>query len=124
MTINGHEIKYMRTVLANCEIAKICENRDIANFDKMLQGNTVDSIKAQCTFVIALQHGWEMHEKFENPDYEPHYLTEDELMLLEPEVLAKLFTDAAKVFTGDAEQEVETQEPKGSKKNSDEKTTE
>ena len=118
MIINGHEIKFMRTVLANCEIAKVCENRDIQNFDKLLQGDTVTSYNAQCVFVCAMQRGWEMHEKFENPDYVPRYLTEDELMLLDPEDFNALITEAFEAFAGDAAQEIETQEPKA-KKNSE-----
>lgn len=117
MEINGHEIKFMRTVLANCEIAKECENRDISNFDKLLQGDTATSYHAQCLFICALQKGWEMHEKFENKDYQPAYLTEEELMLLDPEAFNELVEEAFKVFAGDAYQEIETQEPKEAKKN-------
>ncbi len=117
MVIKGHEIKFLRTVLANCEIAKICENRDISNFDKLLQGDTPTSYNAQCVFVCAMQKGHEMHEKFENPDYEPMYLSVDDLMLIDPESFNELVEEAFKVFAGDAYQEVETQEPKEAKKN-------
>ena len=116
MKIRGHEIKFMRTVLANCEIAKICENKDIQNFDKLLQGDTVTSYHAQCVFIMALQAGWEKHEQFEDPDYEPVFITEDELMLLDPDAHSELLNEAFKVFSGDAAQEVETQEPKEAKK--------
>lgn len=118
MKINNHEIKFLRTVLANCEIAKVCENRDIQNFDKLLQGDTVTSYHAQCVFICAMQRGWEMHEKYENPDYVARYLTEDDLMLLDPEDFNALITEAFEAFAGDAAQEIETQEPKA-KKNSE-----
>ena len=118
MIVNGHEIKFMRTVLANCEIAKVCENRDISNFDKLLSnGSTLDSYKAQMTFICALQKGYEMHEKFADPEYVPYYLTEDELMLMDPEALSQLFVEAANAYKGDAEVEVETQEKKAKKNN-------
>lgn len=119
MKINNHEIKFLRTVLANCEIAKVCENRDIQNFDKLIESNdTVMAYHAQCVFICAMQKGYEMHEKFENPDYIPHYITEDDLMLLDPEDFNTLATEAFNAFAGDAVQEIETQEPKA-KKNSE-----
>ena len=116
MTIGGHEIRFMRTVLANCEIAKECENRDIANFDKLLQGDTATSYHAQAIFILALQKGWEMHEKFNNADYTPVYLTEEELMLLDPVEFNDLMEEAFRVFGADAAQEIEVQETKEAKK--------
>lgn len=116
MNVNGREVRFMRTVMANCEIAQICKNHDLAKFDELLtSGDTIVSVNAQATFIVAMAKGWEMHEKFENPDYVMNVVTSDELMMLDPEDFSNLFTEAINAFAGDGAVTVEAEEVKTKK---------
>lgn len=101
MILHGREVKFRRTVLGNCEIAEMSPKKDINRFDELLKGDYMTSQNAAAKFMVALSKGYEMNQRFENPDYEMNPLTVEEALLLDGDDFNELFTEALTAFTGD-----------------------
>lgn len=117
MELHGREIKFRRTVLANCEIAEKCPDGDINRFNELLQGSYAVAQKAAAFFMTVLSKGYEMEQKFIDPAYIERPLTEAECLLLDNDDFNNLFAEALAVFTDDGKVTVETEEPKAKGKN-------
>lgn len=113
MIVHGREIKFRRTVLATCEIADVCPDKDISRFGELASADYVSSQKAAAQFVVALNRGYEMNQKYEDPGHEERPLTLEEVMLLDNDDFNTLFQDALKAFEQGGKTTVETEEPKG-----------
>ena len=120
MTINGREVKFRRTVYGNCKIAEICPDKDINQFNDLLNGDYVTSQNAAATFIAALSEGHEMWREYEDPGYKGKPITKNEALMLGDDDFGALFTEALNTFQGDGRQTVEAEEPKELKrKNAD-----
>lgn len=117
MEIHGREIKFRRTVLANCEIAEVCPDGDINKIDGLLHAKYATAQKAAATIMSALSKGYEMEQKFNDPSYEMHPLTVDEVLLLDNDEFNALFVEALNVWADDGKVTVEAEEPKQKGKN-------
>lgn len=113
MKVHGREIRFMRTVWGNCEIAERCPDKDINRFDELMKGDYITSQKAAAGFMAVMSEGYEMHRAYEEPGYEKRPLTQAEAMLLDDETFAALFAEAVSAFAADGKATVEAEAPKG-----------
>ncbi len=101
MVINGREIKFLRTVLANCKIADICKDGDLKNAGELFEGKYQDSQKTTAKFIAIMSEGYEMNRKFVEPGYEPRPLTAEEALNLTEEDFGKCFLEAVDAYSGE-----------------------
>jgi len=119
MEIHGREIHFRRTVGAQCDIAEYSPDGDVNRFDDLVQSdNYVVSQKAVLFFICTLSKWYEKEQKMNNPDYIERPLTVDECMMLEPETIEALSTEASAAFNGETVT-VEAEEPKQKGKNAE-----
>lgn len=116
MKINGRDVSFLRTVMANCKIADICPDGDIANAPMLFEGNYQKSQRTAAKFMAIMSEGYEQNKKFrDGGDYEPRPLTEEEALNLSEEEFSAAFGEAIKAYTGE-KPTVETEPAKGKKK--------
>lgn len=116
MVINGREIKFRRTVKANCLLAEHAPNKDIRRYPELWNtDNYADSQLAAAYWVFALNDGYENWLSFQDHDHVSNPLTVEEIMSLDEDTFAQLFMEAIEVYRADGKQTVQTQ-PKKSKK--------
>lgn len=116
MKLRGREIKFLRTVNVNCEIAALCPDNDVEKFDILLTENVITSIKTQATIIHLLNEGYEMNKHYEDPSYQPNVLSVDEIMQLPQDKFFELRNEAwANLNTG-AETSIELEESKKKEK--------
>lgn len=118
MVINGREVRFLRSVLANCEIADASPGGDVGKFiaTQLMNESYVVSQKAAAVIMTALSRGYETAQKYKEPGYKQHPLTEEEVMSLEPKEFDALFEEAMAVFRRDGKVTVEGEPAKTGKK--------
>lgn len=119
MVIHGREIKFRRTVLANCEIAELSPDGDINKFEKLLQGKYALAQRSAAAFMAAMSKGYEMERQYEEPGYQMRPLTVEEALLLDNDAFNDLFAEALAVFADDGKTTVDAEAPKQKGKNAD-----
>lgn len=113
MVVNGREIKFRRTVWANCEIADLSPDGKIERFGELLSSDSfATSMRTAAKFMAILSNGYEMSKAFEDPSYQMRPLSMEEALMLDDGTFADLMTEAGAAFAGDAKTTVETEEPK------------
>lgn len=117
MNIQGREIKFLRTVAINFEIAKICPDQKLDNVDKLWEGDTAEVSMNMIKFVILMNRGYEEAKHFEDPNHEINLLEEEQLMYMDFSVVSQLFQEAVDAFLG-IKQTVEVEPSKSKKKTS------
>lgn len=117
MEINGREIKFLRTVKATSDIAKLCPNEDIEKIGELFEGSLPLTLETGAKIIHFLNEGYEMNKHFSDPSYKPNVLSVDEILYLETETYTALMQDAMKGLGNGAETTIEVQE---SKKNENE----
>lgn len=101
MQLFGREIKFMRTVASNCEIADMCPDGDINKAGTLFEGSYQRSQNTAAKFICIMNKGYEMNRHFSEPDYEPKPLTADEVLYLPDDVFNALFTEALEAYSGE-----------------------
>ena len=102
MKVHGREVKFLRTVWAVNEVAKVCPMNDIGRImEKLKTKSTVELNETWAVFICALNGGYEMAQKYEDKDYKPNPLTVDELYTLSEEEFAALIREATEAWYGD-----------------------
>ena len=102
MKVHGREVKFLRTVWAVNEVAKVCPMNDIGRImEKLRTKSTVELNETWAVFICALNGGYEMAQKYEDKDYKPNPLTVDELYTLSEEDFSKLIREATEAWYGD-----------------------
>ena len=102
MKVHGREVKFLRTVWAVNEVAKVCPMNDIGRImEKLKTKSTVELNETWAVFICALNGGYEMAQKYEDKDYKPNPLTVDELYTLSEEDFAALIREATEAWYGD-----------------------
>ena len=115
MIVPGREIKFLRTVWAVNEIAKICPQHNIGKFNDVLKNESTITVNdTWATFIISLNAGYEMAKHYEDKDYEPNPLTVDELYTIHEKDFTTLISEAMSAWFGD-EVTVEVEPAKGKK---------
>lgn len=116
MEIRGREIKFLRTVKATVDISEICPDKDISNLPALL-GGTIDlSVKAGAKLIHVLNEGYEMNKHFDDPQYKPRIITEEEIMYLDNKTYNELLESAFASINNGAETTIEVEEPKKKEK--------
>ena len=115
MKINGRDVQFLRTVMANCKIADICPDGDIANATMLFEGKYQDSQRTAAKFMAIMSEGYEENKKFREAGYEPSPLTEEEVLNLPDDEFSAAFEQAIKAYSGE-KGTVETEPVKGKKK--------
>lgn len=80
MQINGHDYTFEFLTGAYDDIAKLCPGEDINNLGKLMTDSK--SFSNYVHMAVILSKWSEKHKKYLNPEYEPHYLTEDDCNFL------------------------------------------
>lgn len=112
MKVHGREVGMLKTVSAVCEIEEICPEKNLRNISALFQAETFsERMKIFSAVICALNRGYENSKKFEDKDYVPNPVTEEELRALDQDTFMELFTEATKVFYA-MDQTVEVEEPK------------
>lgn len=102
MKVHGREVKFLRTVWAVNEVAKVCPMNDIGRImEKLKTKSTVELNETWAVFICALNGGYEMAQKYEDKDYKPNPLTVEELYTLSEEEFAALIREATEAWYGD-----------------------
>lgn len=115
MVVNGREIRFKRTILANCNIIDKLAGGDAENLDRIFDGGYVKSQKAAADFIVEMNAGYETSQTFTDKEYVPRPLTQGEVLSLEESEFETLFTEALSVWTGE-KVTIETEPVKTGKK--------
>lgn len=111
MQINGREVKFLRTVWANCRVADMCPAADIKNIKEIFKGSYQHAQMSEAKFMAIMSEAYEQNRKFNEPGYEPRPLTTDEALNLTDEEFGKAFVEALEAYSGE-KPTVETDEKK------------
>lgn len=117
MNVNGKEIRFRRTVSANCRLADIAPGHDISRFfkEKILSMNYAEAQRAAAQFVAAMNEGYEIYKNFIDPAHVPAPVKPEALLGLDEETFNALYQEALKAYNSDGKTTVEVQPPKGKK---------
>lgn len=114
MIINGREIRFKRTVLANCELLDALGG-DWDKAEQIFSSGYVASQRFAARMMAILSNGAEQAAHFADPVHDPHPLSEVEALSLEEETFSALFSEAMEAFRGDGKTTVQGETPKGKK---------
>lgn len=107
----------MCTVEAHHKIAALAPDNNVQTTMELLRSNdTVEQYATAALFVAAMSEGYESNKAWEEPGYEPHPLTLEEINHLRRVDLDALFDEAWDVFLKDIGATVEAEAPKSAKK--------
>ena len=117
MNINGKEIGFRRSVLANCRLADIAPAHDIGRFfkEKILSMNYAEAQQAAAELIAAMNEGYEQYQKFLDPAYAPDPVKPMALLSLDEVTFNALYQEAINAYNNDGKTTVEVQPPKGKK---------
>lgn len=117
MKVNGREIKFLRTVKINFDIAKICPDQKLEKMDLLFNDDSAESLKNMIKFVQLMNQGYEEFKRYEDPSHEIKIITEEEMMYMDFNDMTELFQEAVNAFLG-IKQTVEVEPSKSKKKTS------
>jgi len=113
MKINGREIKFLRTVKATSDLARICPSGDIQRIGELFDNNDLaKTLESGAKLIHFLNEGYEMNKHFMNPDYKPNIISVEEIMYLDDKTYTELIQSAMKDLGVGAETSIEVEEPK------------
>lgn len=113
MELNGREVGFWGSVMANRRVAEICPNKDMSKFKQLVSGDTVTSIEASVKLVCILSEAYEEHMKRLDKSYVKRPITADELYDLPVGRLAEFTDAAAEALLEGSKTTIETEAPKG-----------
>lgn len=110
MEINGREIRFLRTVRANCVLSDYAPDHDLNKYTEIWEsGNYAAAQRACAVFIAALSEGYEYRKADAEPGYKARPLTVDEALNLPEDTFYQLFTEALAVFTDGSKVTVESE---------------
>lgn len=113
MKIHGKEIKFLRTVKATSDIAKLCPNGDINRIEEVFSEKDIaGTIENGAKLIHFLNEGYEMNKHFEDPSYQPNIISVEEILYLDDATYTKLIQSAMKDLNNGAETSIEVEESK------------
>ena len=113
MEIHGREIKFLRTVKATSDLAKLCPNGDINRIGELFSESDISTtIESGAKLIHFLNEGYEMNKHFMDKDYKPNVLSVEEIMYLDDATYTKLIQSAMASLGVGAETTIEVEEPK------------
>lgn len=123
MKINGRDVRFFRSVLANCKVSDAAPDGDITRFwnEQLLRGSYSVSQRAAVVIMTALSEGYEIAQHAADPKYRPRPLTEEEAMSLRYPEFNALYKEAVEEWFNGGKRTVEPDpEPKTEKKTEEE----
>lgn len=99
MIINCREVKFMRTMGANAEIADLAPNGDMSKLGEMIQGFSGEAIRTTAKFICALNRGYIDNQKFIEPSYDAKPLSPPEVLSLPEKDYLVLVKEALDAYT-------------------------
>lgn len=118
MKIRGREIKFLRTVKATSDLAKLCPDQDISRIEELFNGALPTVLETGAQIIHFLNEGYEMNKHFDDPSYKPQIISVEEILYLGDGDYTALMKDAMANFNNGADTMIELEE---SKKNEKEK---
>ena len=115
MKINGKERGFEFNVQAHKEISEHCPGGDLGRMGELYEKSSDEKVQADIMIAIALNRGYEDHRHYEDTDYVPDYLTEDDFRFMHFSEIAALENEITSCMTKDNRISVETQPVKSSK---------
>lgn len=117
MNVEGKEIGFRRTVLANCKLTEAAPDRNISRFfkEKILSPDYAVAQTAAAQFIAAMNEGHEQYLHFLDPTHYPDPVKPEALLSLDEATFNALYQEALKVYTEDGKVTVEVAPPKGKK---------
>ena len=115
MEINGREIKFLRTVKATSDLAKLCPDGNIERLGELFQGDLPTTLETGAKIIHFLNEGYEMNRHFMDRSYQPQIIGVDEIMYLDDQTYAKLMQSAMEGLGVGAETTIEVEESKKKK---------
>lgn len=112
MVINGREIKFLRTVKATSDLAKICPDGDIERLNELFEGDVSTTLETGAKIIHFLNEGYEMNRHFMDRSYQPQIIGVDEIMYLDDQTFTALMKDAMNSMGVGAETTVEVEDTK------------
>lgn len=107
MVIHGKERGFKLTVGASRKISQLCPDKDIKNIGKLFEAaDTTQMIDYIAVICSALSEGYEMMQKFTQPDYVPDVLTIEEILALGVNEISALQDEMMKTLQRDLKTEV------------------
>lgn len=119
MEINGREIRFLRTVKATADIAKLCPEGNIERMGELFNGSLATSLETGAELIHFLNEGYEMNKHFMDRSYKPQILEVDEILYLDNDTYTKLMQSAMESLNTGAETTIEVE---NSKKKEERKT--
>lgn len=100
MQVYGKERKFLLTVGASAEVAKVCPGQKLANLAKLFgtAADDVVSIEGTAALIVALNKGYEMARSFREPGYRPDPLTVEQVLTLDMATFRALAAEAGKAL--------------------------
>lgn len=117
MLIHGKERKFMLTVGASQDVAKLCPDNDLKRMGELMQGDYVSITDNIMQLIVTLNSAYEAAQAYETPGYTPAPLTLEQLRTLTPAQLKALEKEALAAFVADSTPTVEIEPDKDAKKN-------
>lgn len=119
MIVNGKDIRFLRTVKINFDIAKVCPGGKISNIGELFEGEDEETYKNMLMFIQLLNQGYEDAKHYEDPSHVPDVISVEEMMFLPFDQMNRLFVEATDAFFG-IKQTVEVEPSKSKKKTKEE----
>lgn len=116
MKIRGREIKFLRTVKATSDLAKLCPDQDISRIEELFNGSLPIVLETGAQIIHFLNEGYEMNKHFDDPSYKPNIISVDEIMYLNDGDFTALMKDAMANFNTGAQTMIELEETKKNEK--------
>ena len=84
MEINGRDVRFFRSVLANCEIADASPDGDVNRLlkEQLTEGNYATSQRAAVVIIMAMSRGYETAQHVKNQAYKPRPITYNSLYIV------------------------------------------
>lgn len=117
MELNGREIKFLRTVKATSDIAKMCPDGNIERLGELLGGDLSTTLETGAKIIHYLNEGYEMNKHFMDKSYQPQILDVDEIMYLDDVTFTELMKSAMAGIGNGAETTIEIEPTKKKEKN-------
>lgn len=112
MEIRGREIKFLRTVKATSDIAKLCPEQDIERIGELFSGTLPTTLETGAKLIHYLNEGYEMNKHFDDPLYKPNIISVEEIMYLDDKTYTELIQSAMQGMTNGTETTIEVEESK------------
>lgn len=82
ITVRGKEYPLEMTVKAFCDIADLCPGKSIERIDEISNLPVAQNMVIMTKIAACMSKGAEESRKFDEPGYEPHPLTSEEILTL------------------------------------------